>query len=837
MIRLVKTPLLLIAFVTALVTARAEIPAGMAADFEWFGKLGFPDVKELAFVRYFYGWADYGGGRREEMWSNGFLLEDKPEAFRVLTLRLGSRDFPKSKDRATNYRYEPADLRAFAEAEMHPVDPQEVASRSREFINSPHFTERTHLFVLGWMCARQGFDDFAARLYSAAQGAVGLDQRRTAGDEKAWPFRSKLDRDLGHFEMWRTIVAFGDTKVTRRELLARLRALPAAYPHCDHLARAASLAEQLEKMITEDDAHPARTDAEIAALPPAEQAAEWLFRLRDQHGEQFSQPGWVNIFLTNEPGETSPAHRLLKLGDAAAPALIAALGDRRLTRSVGYGRGFRFSHEVITIGDAALEIIESIAGQEFYRSGRIQGTMALDGKTDAVRAAVEAWWATRQSKGVLGELAQTVSRGEFGSSRAGAKLLADFPADAAAPILAGAAAAKREEERCGFMRLVGKLKDDRAPEFLLRETREGTLTGPRAEAAWQLAKLGRLDGIAPLADLWRRSAPTSKSPDGSGRGKLISVLAMTDSPEGIRALADGLRQRSIDARRRVVEALGARRTFLLMAFGDYVRPDNAAPAPSAPTAAAIEELLAAEIEDTGAFTGMSGTRDGKRIDNPRLCDEAAALLAARWPDRYTFDIAAPFPLRERQRIACINVWRGAHGQQPLPVPQERPHVAPGDELKVAEVVFAGDGIRWPGPMLAVLRAAQGRGIDAALFRELERAFLDACAGNAPPGDRGFFVDAFRENATDGITLIAAPAERSGLAEHPERVWRLEYRASLGEREHLDATRHDLFGKNPVDADRGRFDEMFRKIAALPPENPFHLHMELAPGRWDVDSAY
>lgn len=403
MIRLVKTPLLLIAFVTALVTARAEIPAGMAGDFEWFGKLGFPDVKELTFVRYFYGWASYGGGRREEMWSDGFLLDDKPAEFRVLTLRFASRDFPKAKEEATNYRYEPADLRAFAEAEMRPFDPQDAATRSREFINSPHFTDRTRLFVLGWMCSRKGLDDFAARLYSAAQAAAGLDQRGTAEDEKAWPFRSKLDRDLGHFESWRTIVAFGDTKVTRRELLARLRALPVRYPHCDHLARAAALAEQLEKMIAEDDAQPARTDAEIARLPTAEQAQEWIFRLRDQHGEQFSQPGWVDIFLTNEPGETSPAHRLVKLGDAAAPALIAALGDQRLTRSVGYGRGFRFSHEVVTIGDTALEIIERIAGREFYRSGRITGTMARDGKTDAVRAAVQGWWDTRQSKGALGE--------------------------------------------------------------------------------------------------------------------------------------------------------------------------------------------------------------------------------------------------------------------------------------------------------------------------------------------------------------------------------------------------------------------------------------------------
>ena len=230
-----KTSLVLIAFVAALFTARAEPPAGLAGDFEWFGKLGFPDVKELTFVRYFYGWASYSGGRREEMWSNGFLLEDTPEKFRVLTLQFNAPEFPKAKLGGTDYRYEPADLRVFAEAELHPPHPQDAMSRRRDLTRGPHFTERTRLFVLGWMCARQGLDDLAARLYAAAQGAAGINLRDTEQDEKAWPMRGKLDRDLGHFEMWRTIVAFGDLHLTRRELLARLRALPVLYPHCDHL--------------------------------------------------------------------------------------------------------------------------------------------------------------------------------------------------------------------------------------------------------------------------------------------------------------------------------------------------------------------------------------------------------------------------------------------------------------------------------------------------------------------------------------------------------------------------------------------------------------------------
>jgi hypothetical protein len=79
------------------------------------------------------------------------------------------------------------------------------------------------------------------------------------------------------------------------------------------------------------------------------------------------------------------------------PALVAALNDPRLTRSVDYGRDFVYSHEVITVGDAALQVIERIAGQKFYHNpaGR---SMSLDGLTDSTRAKVQDWWDKQQKQ-------------------------------------------------------------------------------------------------------------------------------------------------------------------------------------------------------------------------------------------------------------------------------------------------------------------------------------------------------------------------------------------------------------------------------------------------------
>ena len=233
-------------------------------------------------------------------------------------------------------------------------------------------------------------------------------------------------------------------------------------------------------------------------------------------------------------------------------------------------------------------------------------------------------------------------------------------------------AAKDEDERIEFVRLVAKLKDKRALEFLVNEAREGPLPRPRVQAAWQLASRGRLDGIAPLIELWRASARSGDSHPES----LINVLAMTDSPDGIRALAEGLRRRSDAGRSRVLQALEPEyRPFALMHLGDYERKDGASLPLSAASAAAVEDLLVSELDDPGEYHGSFGHRDRKRLCREPMCDEAAWLLQSRWPDRYAFDIAASYPTRTRQRIAGVNTWREAHGRPLLPLPSVRAYVA------------------------------------------------------------------------------------------------------------------------------------------------------------------
>ena len=69
-----------------------------------------------------------------------------------------------------------------------------------------------------------------------------------------------------------------------------------------------------------------------------------------------------------------------------------------------------------------------------------------------------------------------------------------------------------------------------------------------------------------------------------------------------------------------------------------------------------------------------------------------SVLARRFADRYTFDLDTSALECERQRIACLNAWRGAHGQPPLPPPAERRvEPAPGATMLPLLQTLAGPG--------------------------------------------------------------------------------------------------------------------------------------------------
>ena len=111
-------------------------------------------------------------------------------------------------------------------------------------------------------------------------------------------------------------------------MLAEFSLLATKFPHSQHAERAKETAELLAQMIAEDKAHAAKPAKEFDKLTKAEQAAELVFELRDQNGQQWSQPGSCDIFL-DPRGENSPASRLVAMGfDEATVRRVMTLVDR-----------------------------------------------------------------------------------------------------------------------------------------------------------------------------------------------------------------------------------------------------------------------------------------------------------------------------------------------------------------------------------------------------------------------------------------------------------------------------------------------------------------------------
>jgi hypothetical protein len=86
----------------------------------------------------------------------------------------------------------------------------------------------------------------------------------------------------------------------------------------------------------------------------------------------------------------------------------------------------------------------------------------------------------------------------------------------------------------------------------------------------------------------------------------------------------------------------------------------------AKVSAAIEALLATELEDTEEVPKTSVIRQRKNCTVSRVCDLAGETLAERRQGKYVFDLSGAPADREQQRINCLKVWREEHAQTPPP---------------------------------------------------------------------------------------------------------------------------------------------------------------------------
>lgn len=625
-----------------------------AADFAWFDSLGLPDLSQAKFVRVATAsWWRIGDAPAQKFYFHGFLLKADDSEFTVFGGDLQTRTFKKSPAGVEEIRrvgYEPVDPLTF----VNGIDMRKFgSSKDLDGGDQRHrnrISAAAELAVLAWGCSKSGNDKAAAALHDLAMKSPS---RRDTGDPKE-RFHDRIAGDLALAEMWDAVESFVDPTTPRQKLLAMFEHIIKHYPKSEQVERAKEHAVVLSTMIREDREHAERrkTGKPPAELTRDEQIAEWIFQLREQNAYQTSQPGFCDIFDDGRDEKNSPAHKLVEIGYDAVPQLIAVLDDQRFSRSVGYHRSHYFSHKVLRIGDCAHQILSVIAGRGFYGEYDGRGKVVFEGGEPTAKKMIAAWYTELQKKGEKGMLADAVAAGSRTSSQVAEKLVEKYPADALAPLIAGARAAKEDFVRRELVQLAGGLKGDGPIPFLLEELKSGSSLSIRIAAAEALQARGRPEALEAMLAEWRLTKHKSDDPLAEQRiAYLAPYLAAGESAKGLEALAERYDDCPIDTRIRIVEFLGRQEATPFSKQRPKVSAEPIDPlGPKASKelrAAALKWYLIA-LDDVSPRFGLTGSWNGKSLTDPRVCDLAGLFLEMRNPRRYPFDAEASAKRRNEQ---------------------------------------------------------------------------------------------------------------------------------------------------------------------------------------------
>jgi protein-S-isoprenylcysteine O-methyltransferase Ste14 len=407
------------------IVEKPKAPAKSTAEernkaFQWFSRLGFLDVKGRKFVRVATGkFFTSNGSPLMNTYVRGFLLEEKGDRFRVLTLSLTEQPYQKSAADAAVHEqvgFDVIELKQGAAAFLKAQgSPSKGLDREPRPWGGSDLHGGTEMFVLAWACWRNGLDDLAGQLFDqTATNGYGYLSDQTPKQ----PLQKLVADDLAHTEMWRAVVAFGNAAIPRPQLLRQFEHIVKHYPESPHHKDAKAAVALLRQMIKEDADHQKKAARPFDQLDKQEQIADLIFQLRDQNGRQMTMPGFCDIFDSGDwEGESrwwsvprsealeptgrkgdSPAHRLVNMGYDAVPQLIDHLDDERFTRSVGFRRSFYFSHHVLRVNDCALAILEQIAGRRFWSPSSTFSYMSKDKQAPETKRKIQAWYAQVQSE-------------------------------------------------------------------------------------------------------------------------------------------------------------------------------------------------------------------------------------------------------------------------------------------------------------------------------------------------------------------------------------------------------------------------------------------------------
>ncbi len=554
--------------------ASHALPPGVQEAVTWYDALGYPDAKALPYVRVATGSYTISGNQPpQNSYVEGFLLQDAPEAFSVFVCSVATfkKPFPVYEPypslttvrfiRKTNVPahqrvdYEVLDFKAAAQEALERLRaiPQD---RAHELAWGQPVTHRARTFALARACQQKGLEETASALFDFA--AHIRDQQ--TGQVEPEKLRDILQEQIGGSVLDEAETAFGNRALTWAELLKPYEDFDKRFPASRRIPYARESADILRRMIAEDTAHHPKL---LEQMTPAEQVAENIYQLRNFHESYWILDSRYPVDSRTPDGkvEITPLHRLIDLGHASVPQLIAALDDRTFTHSPEPDFHGHYPEIVRRVGDVAQKILEQMSGRSFYPQTRDR--TAAEKKADSLnetdriltemgmhrrmpgrvvvrstRQLAEDWWAEVQGTGEKQTLIKTASAGQQGIDAA-RQLVEKYPDAALAAIQAGMGAAKHDGTRAEFIEIASRLPGETPVAFLQAELTPDHGLYSQVAAAEALFARGHQEVVGPMIEAWRKiqaRLPTDEQDAYSEVGGIIgAAVPARSTPSAKRA--------------------------------------------------------------------------------------------------------------------------------------------------------------------------------------------------------------------------------------------------------------------------------------------------------------
>lgn len=548
--------------------------------FDWYESFHVSEYLKKPFVH-------IEGGPIERRNHYGFLIEDKANEATVLTTSLAIIHLDKTVSRRYNFR----------DVKIAPANVTETLKSNTRFLLAKDEERDYQSVYLGspystvaWLCSKFGLEDDVKQL-------IKLD--------KSWG--STFDTHDGgyvgrakYFAMkpieHEAVLDIEDMSLSWADLQQRFEALNARYTDCPQSEELGQLIKMTKGLAEDEKNH----------RPGSDEVGELIWGLPYEKVEF----GIWNSTLVK---------KLEQIGLAAIPQLENALSDERLTRSMWHPTsGPPVSHDLHTIcrvKDVARRAIEEIAHQRF------------EGQTpEEIRANVDKWYQSVLAGGEAATIVSNVKKGGYNAAEGAETLVKKYPDVALDAIVAGIKASDADS-RASLVKTLAGLKRDEVNRFLLEVAKTEKEFEPRVAAITILADRLPKQGIPLAISEWQN---VKEEPSGFGLMNLISILLVSDQTECIKALQKDLRKRPVVVREMVIGGYQQASMTQMFNSGSYSEPVLTEDAK-----AAIEDLMASELDDNEVWNGFMGS-GGIELTSPQMSTIALFELSQFLPGIYTY---------------------------------------------------------------------------------------------------------------------------------------------------------------------------------------------------------